>query len=138
MGAPDFAAIFNAMLADLLCTQGRWDEAEALAREVSESALESALGPQALSRATLGRVLARRDEFEDAERLVGEALRLTNGVEYPDLRVATLAAAAEVAEAQGLASEARRLLEEAQATMKAKGNLVALERLDAALAQPVP
>ena len=80
----------------------------------------------------LGRV--RSDDVEDAERMMGEALRLTEGVDCPDMRVAALTAASEFEAAQGRVAEARRLLEEARGIMEAKGNLVALESLEAALA----
>jgi class 3 adenylate cyclase/DNA-binding SARP family transcriptional activator len=133
-GTHGLAATHGAVLADLLCTLGRLDEAEALARELAGSAPEDDLMPQALWRSTLGRVLAARGELEEAERLLGESLRLTEGVESPDLRAAVLAGAAEVEAAQGRAKDAGRRLEEALLLMEAKGNVVAVRRLEAALA----
>ena len=82
-------------------------------------------------------MLAQRGELADAARLVRESLRLTEGVEFPDLRVAALGAAAEVESAQGRVEQALRLLDEARRIMKEKGNLVVLERLETALAEPV-
>ncbi len=137
LGIQGFAAVLRARLADVLYTQGRLQEAQALARDLSESAPPDELFAQVLWRCALARIHARRDEFEDAEQLVGEALRLTESVECPDLRVAALTAAAELDVAQGRRAEARRLLEEASRIMEAKGNLVALRSLEAALAEPV-
>ena len=134
-GVRGFAAVLRARLADLLCTRGCLAEAQALARELSESAPPDELFAQVLWRCALARVHARRDEFEDAERLAGEALRLTESVECPDLRVAALTAAAELEVTRGRSPEAGQLLEEARSIMEAKGNLVALRSLEAAVAR---
>ncbi len=136
-GARGLAATLGGAHGNVLCTLGRWEEAEALARAVAEAAPEDDLMPQVQWRSALGRVLAQRGELEEAERLMGESLRLSDEVESPDLRVAVLAAAAEVESARGRAGEARRLLETARGIMEAKGNVVALERLEAQLAEPV-
>jgi ATP/maltotriose-dependent transcriptional regulator MalT len=134
-GAP--SATMGAMLADVLCTLGRLDEAEALAREAADAGAQDHLVKRVVSRTALARVLARRDELDEAARLAGEALALTDDVEFPSLRVMALTAAAEVAEADGRAANARGLLEQAREILEAKGNLVMLERLEAALTSPV-
>jgi len=125
------------VLADVLCTLGRDDEAESLAREVARSAPEDDLAPQVLWRSSLGRVLVRRGELPEAERLAEDATALTEGVEFPDLRVAALVGAAEVAAARHRHAAARRLLADARAILAAKGNLPGTERLDGALAELV-
>ncbi|HSP74305.1 MAG TPA: tetratricopeptide repeat protein, partial [Gaiellaceae bacterium] len=119
-------------------TLGRTDEAEAVARDVSRDAPEDDLVPQVLWRATLGRVLARRGRLDQARPLAAEALRLTNDVEFPDLRVAALGAAADVAEAEGRRDDARRGLETARAIMAAKENVAAVAILDAELSRRLP
>jgi class 3 adenylate cyclase/tetratricopeptide (TPR) repeat protein len=134
-GAP--SATMGAMLADVLCTLGRLDEAEALAREALERQTEGHLARRVCSRTALARVLVRRGSLEEAERHARQALALTEAIEFPGLQIAALAAGAEVAEAQGRAADTRRLLEEACDLADAKGNIVMLERLQAALAQPV-
>ena len=136
-GARSFAATHRALLADVLCTLDRLEEAEALAREVAEATPEDDLGTQALWRSTLGRVLVRSGRVAEAEGLASESIELTAGMDFPDLRVAALTGAAEVEAARGRPDEARRLLEEARRIMEAKGNIAALTRLDAALAEPV-
>jgi class 3 adenylate cyclase/tetratricopeptide (TPR) repeat protein len=136
LGARGVAATLGAVLANVLCTLGQTDEAEELAREIARSAPEDDLMPQVLWRTTLGRALAWRGELEDAARLAAEAVSLTDGIDFPDLRVAALEGAAEVEVARGRADEARALLEEARAIMAAKGNVVAMERLDAELVEP--
>jgi hypothetical protein len=95
------------------------------------------VGTQVVWRTALARVLVRRGEAGAAQGLVREALDLSDGIDFPEVRLAALSAAAEVAEADGRAVDSRRLLEEARDLMAAKGNLVVLDRLEAALAQPV-
>ena len=129
LGARAVASTHAAVLADVLCTLGRLDEAEALAREAAGSAPEDDLGTQAVWRSALGRVLAHRDEPDEAGRLVDEALALTDGVEFPYVRVTALAAAAEVASSCGRSDDARVLLEEARLVASAKGNVAALHSL---------
>ncbi len=82
-GSRSDAAEFCAELADVLCTLGRLEEAEALARDAAEVATDDHLETQVAWRRALGRVLLQRGDLAEAERLVGEALRLTDAVEYP-------------------------------------------------------
>ena len=131
------SSAMGALLADVLCTLGRLEDAEALAHEVSDSGQGSPLVTEVVSRTAMARVLVRRSELEEAERLVREALILTDRIEFPGLRAMALTAASEVAEADGRAADARELLEEARSDAEAKGNVVMLERLEAALAAPV-
>jgi DNA-binding SARP family transcriptional activator/class 3 adenylate cyclase len=132
LGARNFEATHAAFHADVLCTLGHGDEAEALARGLAGSAPADDLIPQVLRRTALARVLARRNELQEARELATEALVLTEGIEFPDLRVAALAAAAEVETGQGRPEPARGLLAEARRIMEAKGNLAAVRALDSA------
>jgi class 3 adenylate cyclase/predicted ATPase len=135
IGVRSHVAEMAAKLADVLCTLGRLDEAEALAREAADSATADHLETQVAWRRALGRVLAGQGELEDAHQLVREALELTEAVEYPDLRADALTAVAEVELARGQSVEAQRLLEEARQVMQAKGNVVRLRSIEAALAE---
>jgi DNA-binding SARP family transcriptional activator len=135
-GAQAVASTHAAVLAHVLCTLDRLEEAEALAREAAESAPEDDVGTQAVWRSALGRVLIRRDALEEAGSLVDEAVRLTDGVEFPSVRIAALAAAAQVASAQGRGADAQRLVAEAQDVAAAKGNVVEGERLLQSVARP--
>jgi tetratricopeptide (TPR) repeat protein len=138
MGSRGFAAVLRARLAGLRVTQGRLVEAEALARGVSEAAPEDEFYAQVLWRCALTGALTRRGATEDAEQPARDALSLTDGVDCPELRVAALTAAAELQVAEGQTAEGRRLLEEARQIMEAKGNLVALGSVEAALAELTP
>jgi hypothetical protein len=120
---------FGAILADILCTVGRVEEAEALAHEIAEVAPADDLLCKVLWRTTLARLYAERGDVAEATKLVEAARGFTASIEYPDLRVAALCTAAQVVPA-----EAQTLLGEARGIARAKGNVVALARLDAALA----
>ncbi|HEY2220193.1 MAG TPA: BTAD domain-containing putative transcriptional regulator [Gaiellaceae bacterium] len=138
VGSRGFGAVLRARLARLCITQGRLVEAEALAREVSKAAPEDEFYAQVLWRCALAGALTQRGATEEAERPVAEALSITEDVDCPELRVAALTAAAEFQVAQGQTAEGRLLLEEARQIMEAKGNLVALRSVEAALAELTP
>ena len=135
LGAVALETTLLALLADVLVTVGRWGEADELARSVAEAASADDLVPQVLWRSSLVRASAVHGEHPDAAVLAAEALELTEGVEFPSLRVAALAAAAELAAAQGRPRAAARLLGDAHGLMAAKGNAVAAARLGERVAQ---
>ena len=93
--------------ADLLCTQGASSGGTGAVLEVSTSAPEDDRLSQVYWRCTLARVLVRRAETDDAEPLVLEAVRLTDGTDCPNLRLAALCAMAELETAHGRSGEAR-------------------------------
>lgn len=123
-GAGTSAATHRAMLAEVLCTLGRPDEAEAEARAVSAHATEGDLVTQVLWRTSLARALVQRGLAADAREPAEQALALTVDMQFPFLQVAALTAAAEVDPA-----EPGRLLADACSIADAKGNKVELARL---------
>jgi hypothetical protein len=123
IGATTSATTHRAMLADVLCTLGRFDEAEAAARGVGAEAPAEDLVAQVLWRCALSRALAHRGS-RDAVEPAAQALALSAGVEFPFLRVAALKAAAEVERTEGRTDAAARLLDDARSIMEAKGNVV--------------
>ena len=133
----EYAAALRVFLSELLYDLDRYEEAEALAREAAEASVGNNLELDARWRGVLARLLVRHGELEQARRLVAEAMALSDGIAEPAMRVAVLIAAAKVSEADGHPDGARPLLEEARHIMEAKGNLVMLGRLEAALAVPV-
>jgi DNA-binding SARP family transcriptional activator/class 3 adenylate cyclase len=119
IGARGVHATLATVLADMLAELGRDEEAEALLAEVEDAVEPDDLAPQVLRRAALARVLAHRDEPERARDVAAEALRLTEAVDFPDLRARALLAAADVTGDLGF-------LEEAGRVYRAKGNVAAL------------
>jgi tetratricopeptide (TPR) repeat protein len=68
------------LLAQALAAQGRAGEAERFLQIADETASQDDVASQGLIRAVRARLLARRGEFAEAERLVQEALALDAGV----------------------------------------------------------
>ena len=131
MGVTSVTATIAAFLADALCLDGRYNEAEEASR-ISENAPESDVVTQVLWRTARARAIAHRDR-KTAEALAREALAMAQATDYPDLEARALLSVAEVVgageEASGLRENARRLYEE-------KGNVAAVTRLAAAPSRP--
>jgi tetratricopeptide (TPR) repeat protein len=128
-GAGNSAVTHRALLADVLCTLDRLDEAEALANQVAEDAPGDDLVLQVLWRSGICRVRSRRGTAGEAAELAAELLDLTEVVEFPYLRSVALTAAAEVEAGLGHARIALNLIGEARSIQEAKGNVVEAERL---------
>ena len=130
-GAGTSATTHAALLADVLCSRGSFDEAETEARRVAADAAADDLVAQVLWRTALGRTLAHRGATSEARELVDQALALCDGMQFPFLQVAALTAAAEVHGAAGDEASRLHLLEVARAVADAKGNVVERSRLGA-------
>ncbi len=137
MGASDYACTTAAILAEALYQQDRLDEAEGLTRVVESTSTEDDLTNQVLWRSVRAKVLARRDLFEEAERLAREAASLARDGDEPDAQGNALADLAEVLQRAGKAGDAHRALEEALERFEFKGNLVSAARARSLL-EPVP
>jgi class 3 adenylate cyclase/tetratricopeptide (TPR) repeat protein len=124
---------FCCNLAQALLTLGREDEAEQWLERGRETAPSEERLPQMLWRQARGRVLARRGDFQEGERLAREAVALA---EETDMLNAHADALLDLAEVLALASKgARVVLGEALALYEQKGNLVMAERARSRLAE---
>ncbi len=122
------------VLADALLELGRAAEAEALADRAEVWAMEEDIDPQIGRRRIKARVLALRDEFDEAERLAREAVELASRTDYLENHALARADLAEVLERAGRTDEARAELEHALRLYERKGIVVVAERLRARLA----
>jgi ATP/maltotriose-dependent transcriptional regulator MalT len=129
-GAATSATTHAALLAEVLCARGVFDQAEIEARRVAAEAAGGDLLAQVLWRTSLARALAHRGAGGEAHALVGQAATLCDGIEFPFLQAVALAAAAEVAGENGDQASRLHLLEEARAVAEAKGNLPEEARLE--------
>jgi class 3 adenylate cyclase/tetratricopeptide (TPR) repeat protein len=119
--------------AQALLGLGRDDEAEQWLERGRETAPSEERLPQMLSRQARGKVLARRGELQEGERLAREAVALA---EETDMLNAHADALLDLAEVLGLADQdARPELEQAVALYERKGNLVMAERARSRLAE---
>jgi ATP/maltotriose-dependent transcriptional regulator MalT len=128
----------SGLLAEAVGAQGRLDEAEALARETAELAAEHDVDAQTLWRLAHAKVLTRRGQLAEAERLVREAVALLEPTDYVVNRVSALSSLAGVLLLSARDKEARELLEQARALAVEKSSPVMLEQLgelDAELTQ---
>ena len=124
---------FCCNLAQALLELGRDDEAEQWLDRARESTPSEEPLPQMLSRRVRGKLLARRGEFEEGERLAREAVALG---EETDMLNAQAGALIDLAEVLALAGQdARAELDQALALYDRKGNLVMAERTRSRLAE---
>jgi ATP/maltotriose-dependent transcriptional regulator MalT len=92
---------------------------------------------QARLRAVRAKILARRGEHDEADRLIREALELTAPTDFVRLQCDVLLAAAEVARLAGRDDEAESRAFDARARFEAKGVVPGVEAADRFLAEPV-
>jgi len=129
-GAATSATTHLALLAEILCSRGSFDEAERVARRVAADAAADDLLAQVLWRTALARTVVRRGAAGASRALADEALALCDGMEFPFLQVTALAAAADVDGETGDQVSRLDRLEIARAVADAKGNVVERARLD--------
>jgi ATP/maltotriose-dependent transcriptional regulator MalT len=122
IGAKAGRSTLAAYLADALCVQGRYDEAEPFTRISEEIGAEEDVVTQVVWRSARARVLVRRGKAEQAEALGREALDLAMSTDFLDLQAGTLVALAEVTEGEDATVP---LLRKAQEIYRRKGNVVA-------------
>jgi predicted ATPase/DNA-binding SARP family transcriptional activator len=113
MGEQAFSASIAAMLADALYAQGRLAEAQQLADEARESAVNGDIDAHTRWRAVRAKLLARGGEFDAARELADEAIALVPTPSGRSLRAELLAAKAEVLRLAGAGAEAAECLREA-------------------------
>jgi class 3 adenylate cyclase/tetratricopeptide (TPR) repeat protein len=123
------------MLGEALYRQGRWDEADQAALRVAELALPGDFDAAFRWRALRARVLARRGEIVEAERLAHEAVEIVESTDWYMQRGEAALTLGEVMELAGRTDEARAAYERAVESFDRKGMVpdaaVARDRLDA-------
>ena len=113
----------------------RLDDAERYARITLNTAAESDGESQALGRQVQAIVLARRGEFEEADRLSREAVAIREGGEYLNGHAEVLLARGEVLRLAGRLEGAAHALSESAELFGRKGNLVMVARVKRLLAE---
>jgi class 3 adenylate cyclase/tetratricopeptide (TPR) repeat protein len=133
IGETGFNSTICGVLAQVLCDLGRFDEADVFSEKSRSLAAEDDFASQALWRMGRGQVLAASGAFEDALRLVDEAIEIMERTDYlvfqgdgHDVRGQVLAAA-------GRGGDAHAAYGEALDRYERKGNVVAAARIRARL-----
>jgi tetratricopeptide (TPR) repeat protein len=121
------------ILADVVCEQGRYEEAVRLSEEAEEAGAPDDVMTQVLWRVARAKALARLGEFEEGERLAREAVSLARGTDSLNETAQTLGALAETLRLAGREGEARDALGEALGLYERKGNVVMARRTREAL-----
>ena len=114
---------------------GRLDDAERYARIALDTAAASDAASQTLGRQIDGQVLAHRGDFEEAERLLREAVAIGKDGEYLNNHAAVVLAYGEVVRLAGRLAEAAEAVSEAADLFGRKGNVVMLDRARRLLAE---
>jgi ATP/maltotriose-dependent transcriptional regulator MalT len=125
------------LLAEAVFIQGRWDEAEALARETEELAAADDVDAQMTWRLQRARVSAVRGEIGHAERLAREAVELLESTDDVVSKIPAVATLASIVRLAGNGQEADELLALAGEMANAKGTPIVLEQVPG-LAADVP
>ena len=120
-------------LADATYQQGRYDEAERLTHECEEACRPNDVHSHILWRSIRAKLLARRQQFDEAEALAGEALDLAGGGDFLPAHAGALEDYAKVLHMAGRADEARAALERSLALYEQKVNLLGADRVRALL-----
>lgn len=128
MGDKGFLVTTAAFLGRSLYEQGRYEEAEAFTRTSEELAPSEDLTARGDWVSTRAKLLARKGEFEEAEKLAREALAIFKEEAEVRDRADALIDLAEVLELAGRAEEARPQVEEAVRLYEIKGIVPSLEK----------
>jgi tetratricopeptide (TPR) repeat protein len=124
-----------AALAKALYALDRLEEADSWAARSAELDPRLDLWAQMLWRQVRGKVLARRNERAEAQRLAGEAVTIGEGTEMLEAQADAYADLGEVLFLGGSRDEAAAALEQAVERYDRKGNLVMAQRARARLAE---
>ena len=128
MGAGELLATTAAMLAQAVLAQDRPQEAEELTRLAERIGTPEDVATQVMWRGVRARILAGREEHEEAERLVREAVALAGATDLLVLHADALMDLEEVARLAGRRDQARAAVLGALELYERKGDLVSLAR----------
>jgi tetratricopeptide (TPR) repeat protein len=135
MGEKGYLSTMAGELGDVLYEQGKVDDAEEASRVSEQATAPGDMASEALWRTVRAKVLARRGEFDEAERLAGEALAIVRPTDYLDYRAHAHMGLAEVLRLAGREEDAAAEIHEAIGFYEAKGNLVLARQARALLSE---
>jgi class 3 adenylate cyclase/tetratricopeptide (TPR) repeat protein len=128
MGEKGYLSTTAAYLAEALYHLGRYDEAERHTMRTRDDSAADDVSPQSMWRTIQAMILARRGEFEEAERLGREGVEIAEATDYHPLRGDAKLNLAEVYRLAGRTDDARTAALEAAERYELKGNRVLAER----------
>ena len=113
------------LLAEAVYEQGRFEEAEELTQTSEESSAPEDVFSQVAWRSVRAKVLARRDQSEEAELLARECVSLAEETDFSALRWRALMSQGEVLQLTGQPNEAAPVFRRAVAVAEEKGDVAA-------------
>ncbi|MBA3365991.1 MAG: AAA family ATPase [Actinobacteria bacterium] len=135
MGEKGYLSTTAAHLGEVVYAQGRFDEAESLARMSEQAGSPDDVLTQTLLRAVRAKVLAQRGRAQEANTVVLEAVALAESTDWINVQGDVYLVRAEVAELSGQHQEAAAARRKALDRYELKGNLVSAERTRRLLAE---
>ena len=133
IGETGYLSVTVAILADVVCEQGRYEEAIQLSEEAEGAATADDAIAQVVWRSARGKALARLGHLEAGEALARDALCRIRRTDDINEVAHTLRAVAGILQLAGREDEAREALAEAIELYERKGNVVMAGRARAAL-----
>jgi DNA-binding SARP family transcriptional activator/tetratricopeptide (TPR) repeat protein len=124
IGDLECLSLAAARLASAVYQQGRYDEALRITETSELAAAADHLEPQTLYRMTRGKVFARKGDFELAERLVREAVAMSEPTDLLTIRANALMDLAETLHLAGRPAEEASAVDQAIDLFEKKGNVV--------------
>jgi class 3 adenylate cyclase/tetratricopeptide (TPR) repeat protein len=128
-GEQGLLSTLAAFLADALYAQGRVDEAPHWVQVSRETATSDDHNAQAMWRSVEAKLLAQREEFDEAEAVAREAIDVIGRSDELDNQAHVHVSLVEVLRLAGRNEDAIQALDEALELFERKGNLVMTERL---------
>lgn len=128
MGDRNYISTTAGLLADVLYRRGLYQESAEHVRVCRELASEDDVASQFLWRCVSAKLLARREEHEQADAVLAEALALIASSDWLDWQGNGYLDLAEVCQLSGRRAAALDALAEASARFAAKGNVISARR----------
>jgi tetratricopeptide (TPR) repeat protein len=135
MGESGFLSFSAALVAESVYRQGRFDEADEFTKLSEANVAEDDVDPQAAWRSVRAKVLARRGQFEEAERLAREAADIVRATDHSYPKGQVVFDLAEVLMLAANPDEALAAAGEALDLQDRKGDLASAARTKALIEQ---
>jgi tetratricopeptide (TPR) repeat protein len=123
LGERGFQATIAAELAHALVAQGKLEDGEVLTRLSEDLCAADDVASQVMWRSARARILAAREQLDEAESLAHDAVARADETDDVNMRAETLVAYAEVLSAAGRGADAAEALAGARLLYEGKGNV---------------
>jgi tetratricopeptide (TPR) repeat protein len=128
-GETGFLSTVTSILADVLCEQGKMDEASALARRALELSAPDDIDPLTRAKTVLAVALAREGKADEAEAMARDAVESCRATDLIMILADALRRQGQVLHVSGKEDDAVRVLKQAIAAYEQKGNIVMAARV---------